>query len=321
MTRSKFFIKGIIPANGIGNYGRDNTRKVDLISRHSEIARQDMSYVWSKEELRTVNFETKPNVVTLGCSITFGLGLPVEKTWPILLQEKLREHGNYTVGNISYNGASITKCVSSFFGMINDFDYLPEYVVCNFPNFERGYFVMDKYPDSIGDMYWYEYEILTKDKAPFSWGKILPIEWITYANLEAIKTLEVFCKTNNIKLIWSTWSVLKQPGPNFEDFIKDNFKYYVPDITREVFPDNFEKGLPTRNPNEILQYFKMHDWDSIQCHYDEYIMNQECFDHAYDYHMIPVDYIDGDSPLHPHPGAHRHLHWAEMYYGIINKDL
>ena len=55
--------------------------------------------------------------------------------------EILSKKINKPIGNISYSGAAINKLVSSFFGLINKYDYVPKTVICNFANFERFYFV------------------------------------------------------------------------------------------------------------------------------------------------------------------------------------
>lgn len=311
---NEYYIDGVIPHNGI--LKPEHSSKI--ISSHSEKERDDVSYDWSKECLRTVNLETKPNIITLGCSLTFGLGLPVEKVWPSILEKKLKNIGNYTVGNISYNGASTAKLVSSFFGMIRQFNYLPEYVICNFPNFERAYFPT---PENIhGDIFWHKNTKKDSGKFPFKWETILPEQWIGLQSLDHIKMLETFCKFTGIKLIWSTWSV--KAKNEIEDFLLDTFKYYHQDPTRDLFPPAIEFGSPTDRLEELEQYYAMYNWDTIKCHEKEKKLNLDCFEYAYDYHRNPVDYINpGEEPLCPHSGYHRQLHWAEFYFEkILNYD-
>lgn len=317
----KLFTTDVIPHDNVfkkpnGEWYTHN----NVVSQHSERERPEYNYQWNEDGLRSVDFKEKPNVITIGCSITFGLGMPNELIWPNLLQEKLSSFGDYKVGNISYNGAAPMKSIISFFNMINKYNYLPEYVICNFPNLERAYFV-NQNNDHLCDLFWYSHTVETKGYAPFEWNKILPVEWIYYQNLDYIKMLEIFCKFNNIKLIWSTWST--NLSNVMERFLSERFMYYKPDPTRVSFPDGFEYHIDAKTMDDLIPYFRMKDWQDGMCHSDYYHSHREIFDHAYDYEQVPVDYIpkkDG-LPFHPHPGLHRHLHWSEFYFKeMTNED-
>lgn len=302
-------------SNPLINY--DFSRYEKIVSPHSEVPSDNYDYVFNNDGLRTVDLSTKPNVITMGCSVTFGVGLPKNMIWTNILQDKLKSHGDYRVGNIAYNGASPMKNISAFFGFINKYNYLPEYVICNFANFERAYFFRDdKY---IADIFWSTERFKFKDEYPYDYEKILPIEWIYYSNLDHIKMLEVFCKVNNIKLIWSTWSYnIKN---EYEDFIKKHFEFYLPDSTRLYFPDGMESpgySNSDSNKKEVLDGFKMKNWDEILCHNEYKTWDTDYpFHYAYDYHYNLPDV----SMRLPHSGYHRHLHWAEMYYNKIKKMI
>jgi len=49
----------------------------------------NISYKFNKDGFRSIDFCEKDNVVFLGCSHTFGIGLPVEKTFPQLVCKKI----------------------------------------------------------------------------------------------------------------------------------------------------------------------------------------------------------------------------------------
>jgi len=130
--------------------------------------------------------------------------------------------------------------------------------------------------------------------------------------------LEVFCKMNNIKLIWSTWSV--KIKDEYEDFVKKHFEYYLPDSTRIDFPNGLEGGgydNPDNDMSVVLNDFKMRGWDDIRCHQEYKTQEDYPFHYAYDYHYNLPDV----SMRLPHSGYHRHLHWAEMYYNKIKEVL
>lgn len=284
----------------------------DILAPHSERPNENYNYVFNSDGLRTVELSTRPNVITMGCSVTYGLGLPVDKIWPSLLEEKLQQHGDYRIGNISYNGASIMKNVSNFFGFINKYNYMPEYVICNFANFERANFYRnEKGVEFIGDIFWVNNRVKFKDEYPYTFESILPIEWIYYSNLDHIKMLEVFCKTNNIKLIWSTWS--SNISEENENYLKNTFPSYVSDPTRKIFPNGLEGGGYMNDDSdmtEVLNDFKMFNWDNIQCHKEFKNTDDYPFHYAYDYYRNMPDV----SMRLPHSGIHRHHHWAEFYY-------
>lgn len=283
-----------------------------VISKHSEIPRKEYDYIFNSDGVRSIEFSEKPNILAMGCSLTFGLGLPVELTWPSLLEKKI----GYKIGNLSYNGASPVKNISAFFSLIKKYNYIPEYVICNFANMERSIFFTN---NTVSDIFWVDYLFKFKDSYPYDYERIIPVEWIYFLNLEYIKMLEIFCKHNSIKLIWSTWS--NNIKEDYEQYIKNNFNYYFSDTTRELFPRSFEYGYNAKNHQEILEHNKMINWDSIKCHSEYYEKYPDIFHYAYDYHQIKVDYIDGVPPTKPHPGIHNQLHWAEFYYNIIKNDL
>lgn len=298
---------GLIPAGPINS-------KTDFIAAHAEVPRPEYNYTWNSDGLRSIDFATKPEIIALGCSLTLGQGLPVNLRWTDLLSKKI----NKPIGNISYSGAAINKLVSSFFGLINKYDYVPKTVICNFANFERFYFVTPS-GESMQDWYINYSPKVTKASAPWNYEEILPYEWVYYQNLEHIKMLEVFCKTNNINLIWSTWS--NALSENNELFLSTEFKNYVKDITRADFPKDFEFTINGVKIENLLPHYKMINWEHHGCHKDYYENYKDLFDYAYDYHAIPYDYgrIKGPGSHRPHPGLHRQLHWADFYYQELTK--
>lgn len=295
------FQPGIVPHN------RPNTQgPSSVLTTHSEIERPEYSYIWNSDGIRSVEFSTKPRIVALGCSLTLGQGLPVELRWSDLLSSKINE----PIGNISYSGGSIGQIISSFFGMIKQYDYVPEYVICNFPPFERFYFI-DGSGEKMKDYWLGNKARKTKDQIPWDYGATIPYEWVYYYNLNHIQMLEAFCKANSIKLIWSSWSngISKEQ----EDFLFNNFDFYYLDTVKKEFPPHFEFHVNPKEVEGLMPFYKMNHWDMIKCHLEESFQYPDIFDYAYDYHKI------GEAPDRkitrtPHPGLHKQLHWAEFYH-------
>lgn len=284
---------------------KDWTQVWPILGKHSEIPREEYNYSYNSDGLRSIEFSTKPKIIALGCSITLGQGLPVEQRWSDLLSKQL---DNEPIGNISYSGASIAKDVSSFFGLIHQYEYLPEIVICNFANFERLYFISndDKY---IQDWYLNSPKV-SKAEIPWDYNKIIPIEWAYWTNLDHIKMLEAFCSSTGIKLIWSSWSM--NLDPDQERYLRSTFKNYAPDPDRWLFPRNFEFGPAAGSIETLPKNYEMLGWDGIRCHEDYKEKYPETFLYGYDYHKIAGEW--GEGAYWPHPGLHRQLHFSDFYY-------
>lgn len=313
MTFSMFGTRPI-PHNGghnVDNPFHDYAYPAEILGAHSEIPRPEYNYEWNSDGLRSVEFSTKPKVIALGCSNTLGQGLPVEFRWTNLLEKMIDQ----PIGNISYSGASMSKDISSLFGVIHTYDYVPEYIICNFANLQRLYFI-DPKNEYMRDYFLNNEPRLFKAEAPYNYGGVIPYEWVYYHNLDHIKILEAFCSVNNIKLIWSTWST--NLSKEQEEFFVNRFKYYAKDPTRVDFPSDFEYSVNADSVELLDKHYKMKNWDAIRCHSNEKEMHPEIFEYGYDYHKLAGPW--GPGAHWPHPGYHRQLHWAEFYYNeLFNK--
>lgn len=307
--------------NSIESHVPEDSKKVLYLDK--EIERPEYSYIWNYDGLRSVNFSVKPKIIALGCSFTMGAGLPIEHTWPYILQSKYNDiyEKNIEVGVIAYSGGSIMKAISSFFSIIKKYDYIPEYVVANFPGLDRFYFIDGK-GECLSDYSSQSYKARRlKDSYPYTYNEMLPHEWVYYINLEYIKMLELFCKHSGIKLVWSTWSrhLGASGSSNFEDKVNSLFDYYIDDITRSTFygagVQEYDSLLLSENI-EFPESYAMKNWESIRCHEDdEKQVGSYRFNVAYDDVLA-----DPKNPYSmPHVGLHRQIHWAEMYLDEIIK--
>lgn len=294
----------IIPHVGYdrNNPKKDYSQSQPILARHSEIARPEYNYAWNSDGIRSVELSTRPSVIALGCSITLGQGLPTNYRWTNILEGLIGQ----SVANLAYSGASANKVVSSFFGAVHQYQYKPEIVIAHFANFERFYFI-DGYGSGLRDWYANHKPKKTKVSAPWDYEEILPYEWVYYQNLDHIKMLEAFCESNGIKLIWSTWS--NGLTDEQEQFLKDNFRYYVSDTTKKDFPSSFEFGVHVGSVSELPPHYEMINWQG--CHKDWKDKHPDIFDYAYDYHKIAGEW--GPGAHWPHPGLHKHLHVAEFW--------
>lgn len=65
-----------------------------------------ITYQLNRYGFRCDEFEQRPNLVALGCSFTFGIGLPLKDTWPTLLAQQL----NLQPYNLSWPGTGADTC-------------------------------------------------------------------------------------------------------------------------------------------------------------------------------------------------------------------
>lgn len=64
-------------------------------------------YDFNSEGFRSPEFtHGSSSLLTLGCSFTFGSGLPAGHTWPVIMAQRL----NMTLNNFSWPGASLDAC-------------------------------------------------------------------------------------------------------------------------------------------------------------------------------------------------------------------
>jgi hypothetical protein len=65
-----------------------------------------ITYKFNEHGFRCDDFNDSPCLVTLGCSYTLGLGLPITDIWPTLVGKEL----NLQVVNLAWNGYSADSC-------------------------------------------------------------------------------------------------------------------------------------------------------------------------------------------------------------------
>lgn len=75
--------------------------KKSLLEQYNWID-SNFTYKFNKHGFRSDEFTNDPSIVFLGCSITAGIGLPIEATWPTLVAN----HLNLRCYNLGIGGAS-----------------------------------------------------------------------------------------------------------------------------------------------------------------------------------------------------------------------
>jgi hypothetical protein len=282
------------------------------------------------------------DMVALGCSITFGIGVTEDLLWATQVSKKI----NLEYHNISGPGRSVSWIINNFFSYVSKFGN-PKIVLALFPDFTRMQVTSrpsEMLPES--EIYFDEnkenlirykiyrtkgYESNSKFfKKPLIAEEVLPLEMAFDISIQYIKMLELYCKTNNIKLLWSTWPAEPSDwldkniqNTQFTQYISTNLKYwhnykidnYVERLCKTNIDfynsDNF-KNLQKTNQHLFARYNITYCDPDTPC--EEYV---DCHSEFKD-----VQYFNtaSDSNInHGHPAGHKHTHIAEAFLKEINE--
>jgi len=180
---------------------------------------------------RSENFHRYTDLVTLGCSQGFGVGLPVEYTWPSIVAKHLRVRSH---ANLSLPGCSIFTQVRIFANFINKYGP-PKIVLATFPNSHRYEYVKrdGEIVDGNCDL---------KQAGPTDVSQ--HESYASWLNLQALNFLEAICFTNRIKLRWQFWTnpdtfwldekLILKNGEKKEILDKNKFKNYIDLVSSPV---------------------------------------------------------------------------------------
>jgi hypothetical protein len=233
----------------------------------------DTPYRLNQFGFRDEEFTHAAEMVAIGCSFTFGLGIPREAVWASVLAEKL----GVEYHNLGIVGAGMHRIVMTFLNYCNDYG-TPRIVYGLFPDFRRITFNNNDYRLPIDGC------IPTYSKAPHRPDDILTIDYGLWNNLSALYVLESFCKASGIELIWSNWD---GDAVKFldDDEVKDE-RYLL---------DSYKK---------IDRRFLTVPWEFTDCHLDLKEKYPEYFEWGKD-----IEY----GKHRAHWGVHTHAHFAESF--------
>jgi hypothetical protein len=184
------------------------TNTITEVVRNNEL---DFNYRINSNGFRSQHFKDLKtediNILYGGCSWTFGEGLPEEYTWTQLLTQKLENHfsdKNVESFNTSYPGASIHLIIRNIFAFIEKHGN-PNYIFMCLPDVARGILYSAKLNEFM-KMYpanqFFDQRI-PKEHLEYSKNYVAENNWILAIDL--IRSLELYCKTNGISLVWNTW--------------------------------------------------------------------------------------------------------------------
>ena len=262
-------------------------------------------------------------ILTLGCSNTHGHGMPMELTWPYLLSKKM----NLSYSNLATGGDGIQAQVIKAFQYFKEIGN-PDYIFGVFPltrietqyvhsKFGIGGTSSDSYRGKedrkfIQQAFLDEIEFQKYSQSPHNANEVLPVEFAIFYNLMFIQMLEQYCKSNNIKFLWSIYDFHAQSN-DFKNKINSNCYF-----TDSCFTDPEPWYIPQTDTTGLdkinLKDFKKLKNGEIQsaCHGE--LSKNELFYMGADHIYTLKDFRQG------HWGLHKHIHVAEAIYRHLYID-
>jgi hypothetical protein len=288
-----------------GTYGLKNNMLFELPS--GTFFDKNGFYDITKEGYRSPELTKNVDLLTGGCSNTWGLGVGPEYIWPFILSSD-----KYSIANVAEPGISAEKIVKNCISYMNVYG-APKNIFCVFPDMFRNDFFSDP------DFHVYKHLAWSDDGVSYSnshsetidWNdnkKIRPVKKIIktpflieeqisphqfiYQYINYIYILETICKLNNINFVWTSWHLAT--GDILDSLFEDE-RFYL----------NKDNYIP---PKAIIQepdFFADYDVASPRC--------------SQDHNHIMKDHESWNlgTDRNTHPGVHWHYHIAKLFEGRI----
>lgn len=292
---------------------------------------------------RSPEFVEGLDILAAGCSLTFGIGVPENGTWPSYVAQK----SDMTYANLSTPGASIEWIVNSVYRYIDTFGKPKKAIIALFPDFLRGDFAINldvnrsreigisdfmyQNPDLLGRKTLLTHHSIFSStdesapkfvKRPFAIEDIIPREELIRRAIRDIRNLETFCKSSDITFLWSSWSEdLLELSKSLTDEYK--FENFVDMSGLRQWKSIFQKLEPSKtDPEGIVDYKLDHRDKTVYGCTDEQEGRGECVcysechfelisEYGQAFHLGTDRYKNGID--NAHFGVHRNIHIAEDF--------
>lgn len=153
-----------------------------------------------------------------GCSFTFGESLPYLENWAGRMFKEFSKTINISkYYSLSYGGGSIDYIIENIYRYI-EFSGKPNRIFVLFPESKR------RMAEHRGEVVVLNPEPSIKKHMEYVWGNSDSVEY----QLEKIKEFERYCDTNNIYMLWTSWSDHERErlkGYNSKHFINFSTEY------------------------------------------------------------------------------------------------
>lgn len=181
-----------LPSDDEGSYINHLKTHNQLLQDNNWIDKK-FTYKFNSHGFRCNEFTTEPNVMFLGCSHTFGMGVPIENTWTYLVSQELK----LNMTNLGVAGAG----TDTAFRLANHYisQLQPKIVIYLQPQDSR--FCLFRKNDFLEFNSWHTNKDLYAD---FYTDWAINEENLKLHGLKHKLAIEAICNQNNIKLITLT---------------------------------------------------------------------------------------------------------------------
>lgn len=251
-------------------------------------------------------FDSRVDLITTGCSQTWGQGIPEEAMWANILASNLE----LSHANIAAPGWSVQQIVSSTMSYIQKHGK-PKLIVALLPDFGRALvmqlskvLVLDN-PLHVPEMSVGKIQFSGEDsdkpklsKAPHRGKDVIPTEEPVFRAAQTWAAFMEYCKIGGIELVWTSWDIHVLAMYSLAaDICKDdaiNFQKIYVDTSNLVMHNLFVRD-------------RMHidALSGLGCHKDLYAKYPDCFDEGTDTGI--------------HYGAHTNAHLADIFESKIRE--
>jgi hypothetical protein len=270
VSKNKFYnpndIIDIAGIHNVSNYEIDSDYVYTKTHGHMDKDDGNFNYRFNNYSFRSDTFkelkDSDYNVLTSGCSVTFGLGLPEKHLWRSTLLDSIKKNKNSVCHyDTSISGHDSNVIINNLYNFINLFGK-PNVIFLSLPPIFRVPSItpLDYKPDpvvkfkdevknvSVGSA------LTTKQEIGYFIDKQAFLEYIDkdfetwgvniFHNISAIRNFESYCKQLKIKLYWTSWDTTSCEYYSMFEF--DNF-YSFPMGFGGFYPKN-NKDFYQNNP-------------------------------------------------------------------------
>jgi hypothetical protein len=253
-------------------------------------------YTTNSLGFRTPEFNGKaPDFVFAGCSHTWGWGIDESLIWG----NRIAKNKGIETRNLGISSGAITTIIDNLIAYFDKFGK-PKVLFCLFPSLarmnvwtDRSVFVGRHGFDSLRDTAVpYKGNFPKYSQKPHKLEEVLTSELPTLLSLKYILNFEQYCMSNNIIFKYAFWDPTDDlmmdglPHNNsYNGYVKSDSTLWVRDGIIEVFNGSKDCHTPS---NELEQYAWLHGMD------------------------IELSSL-------PHIGAHRQIHYYELFLNEYDK--
>lgn len=270
-------------------------------AKYIEAKDLDNEYVHNSWGCRDEDYIGPVDIITAGCSQTYGQGVPVETRW----SSKLGKILGASVVTLAVPGWSLQSMVNSVMSYIVKFGK-PKVVALYIPDLFRLDFVANKDILDIGPQQEENGEAVRLvctalehpshmpnfSKKPYLHSDVINPEFAAFMGGQSLRFLIEYCKESDIELVYTTWDRVTKELLEYSDYLNKNH-----DVA----------NLPSYGPSVDYSGYLTHEYvyennadlASLDCHSD---LKDEY-----------SNYFDWGTDEDEHIGVHMHAHVAELF--------